>query len=444
MIVILLASIILSLIPHKYHHSKHFHNPVHFVNEYINMVNNESMIRVHYDIQNKFVLNKIFRNSLSEEDSITKYINIFPDELDSRDIFKAMMHFGHRSNGHVLINTDMISLSMHSIYTDRSQNNCKYQFTPLLSNIETVVSLGRMCYNVYESMIDNGDWYNTDPFIIEDDYGWQDDGLRCYLYTNCDKSILILAIKGTSTSLFSTNDTTTIRDKYMDNIMFSCCCAAIDFTWTPVCSCYNSSNKCFHDCVSNFVTLQNESYFKIAQKIYETIRISYPQATIWITGHSLGGALASLIAINSYDLDTNNENSSFPPTSAIAFESPGEMLYAQRLGIFPFSSSVKNLTFDSFLSKYPIYHIYHTADPIPYGACVGKFSSCYYAGYALETKCHIGHVYEVNLRHERFDINKHKIRYLIDNVLSGIHMMPIPSPQSGCIDCPQWQFITNS
>jgi lipase ATG15 len=60
---------------------------------------------------------------------------------------------------------------------------------------------------------------------------------------------------------------------------------------------------------SNFA----DSYYNLAQTIYVAIRSLYPHSAIWITGHSLGGSLASLLAL------TN----SIP---AVTFEAPGDLL----------------------------------------------------------------------------------------------------------------------
>ena len=37
-----------------------------------------------------------------------------------------------------------------------------------------------------------------------------------------------------------------------------------------------------------------------------------------------------------------------------------------------------------------ITHVYHTADPIPQGACTGSLSPCSLAGFAMESRCHTG------------------------------------------------------
>lgn len=103
----------------------------------------------------------------------------------------------------------------------------------------------------------------------------------------------------------------------------------------------------------------------------------------------MGGALASLLGAT-YGLP------------AVAFESPGEKLAASRLHLPlppPISDSItSSLRFSSLPAlpppseHHPIAttHVYHNADPIPQGACTGFGSPCTHAGYALETRCHLG------------------------------------------------------
>ncbi|CAG8530307.1 11562_t:CDS:2 [Diversispora eburnea] len=85
----------------------------------------------------------------------------------------------------------------------------------------------------------------------------------------------------------------------------------------------------------------------------------YPNATIWLTGHSLGGALSSLLGIT-FGLP------------AVGFESPGERLAAERLHL----PKPPAIPYD----KMNIWHIGHSADPIFMG---GMSSSCYIGGYAV-------------------------------------------------------------
>ena len=70
----------------------------------------------------------------------------------------------------------------------------------------------------------------------------------------------------------------------------------------------------------------------------------------------------------------------------------------------------------------PVTHVYHNADPIPQGACTGVGSPCAQAGYALETRCHLGKsiVYDtVGKLGWKVDIRKHVIKEVITHVIEA-------------------------
>jgi lipase ATG15 len=142
----------------------------------------------------------------------------------------------------------------------------------------------------------------------------------------------------------------------------------------------------------------------------------YPSANIWLVGHSLGGALASLLG-STYG---------FP---AVAFESPGEKLAAKRLHL-------------PLPPRAPVTHVYVDSDPIPQGACTGFGSPCSQAGYALETRCHIGKTIVYPTVEElgwRVDVRTHPIREIITRVLDvedlewdGGRAVPIAKSETDC------------
>jgi lipase ATG15 len=160
--------------------------------------------------------------------------------------------------------------------------------------------------------------------------------------------------------------------------MFSCCCAKASWEWKAICDCPLSTKQCSLSCLlkeSNF----DRSYYNLAQTIYLAVKEWSPKSTIWMAGHSLGGALASLVAL------TND-------LPAFAFEAPGDLIYASRIGLLPdIPSPGKTPDYTDFLASLPIYHFGNDQDPIFLGTCRGISSSCYWFDYALESVCHVGY-----------------------------------------------------
>jgi lipase ATG15 len=147
---------------------------------------------------------------------------------------------------------------------------------------------------------------------------------------------------------------------------------------------------------------------------------------------SLGGALASLVALT-------NE------LPCIAFESPGDLQYASRLGLLPKTTPEE---LDRYLSNMEIYHFGNTGDPVYLGQCTGVTSSCYWLDYALESKCHIGKecIYDHTkvLRDETSmaSIQYHSIEYVINNIIKP-SPLPICTYQPSCLatECQTWTFV---
>ncbi|RKP35025.1 Alpha/Beta hydrolase protein [Dimargaris cristalligena] len=263
----------------------------------------------------------------------------------------------------------------------------------------------------------NDQWYQNSSF------GWDSDGLRGYVYGDDKNSTIVITIKGTSARFFLGGDSeTSARDKLNDNRLFSCCCARIDYSWSTVCDCYMSSGKCNQQCLED--SLQSDDlYFQAAANLFLYVSDQYPQADIWLTGHSLGGSLAGLLGLT-YGQPT------------VGFQAPGDRLAASRLHL-PVGPGAD-------MRKMPIFHFGHNADPLFVGSCNGGGSSCYYGGYAMESKCHIGSscIFDtVREKGWRVNIGNHRIHKVLDEVL-GDESIPWPACEvdEECTDCSDWSF----
>lgn len=168
------------------------------------------------------------------------------------------------------------------------------------------------------------------------------------------------------------------------------------------------------------------------QNLVKNLTLQFPDANIWLVGHSLGGALASLLGTTF----------GFP---VVAFESPGERLAAQRLHLpLPPVSDASGLPIT------PVTHVYHNADPIPQGACTGFRSVCASAGYALETRCHLGKsiIYDtVGKLGWRVSVQSHPIKEVILRVLEGDQQwgegrdVPLAVEEIDCVVRPLSDFV---
>lgn len=119
---------------------------------------------------------------------------------------------------------------------------------------------------------------------------------------------------------------------------------------------------------------------------------------------------------------------------AITFEAPGDLMYAARIGLLPFE---KSPSLDEFLSKLPIYHFGNDGDPIFLGQCQGAVSACYWGGYAMESKCHVGKVCMYKAE-KSADIRNHGIETIKKLIEDG--QVEECLVQTLCTDCESWSF----
>ncbi|KAK9462868.1 Alpha/Beta hydrolase protein [Lipomyces oligophaga] len=287
---------------------------------------------------------------------------------------------------------------------------------PDISDPATLVSLASMSSNAYvESRLGDGWIHVGSRYRHLRRFGWYQDGLRGHVFMDVSRKIVVLAFKGTSTQLTAGSRDTVDNDKYNDNLMFSCCCTANSYAWTDlVCDCESELYHCSNSCVAHELN-KNNTYYQASLAMYRHVKQTYAWADIWITGHSLGGALASLVS-----------QTYIAP--AISFESPGELLSAGRLGL-PSDQSSDELVFN----------IGNTADPIFMGVCNGPLAVCSIAGYALETGCHSGYecIYDtVKDNGTVLSIGYHRITAVIE-IIKAYNRGPV-CVRRECVDCYSW------
>lgn len=283
----------------------------------------------------------------------------------------------------------------------------------------TVTNLAAMSYNVY--MDDTNKWYYMRPNKTTD-MRVDNNTVKAFLYSNDDFSFNVVAIKGTSV-YWNTN--TVYNDKLNDNLFFSCCfykqsrmfphCNGSGPTSPTKMSC---DTGCYRD------TKEMElNYFNIGIRIVEALKhvIRLDNSTVMFTGHSLGGAVSTLLGL------TYNK-------TTVTFQSPGERHYLQLAGI----------RYDEQAAQ-KVFHFGHNADVIFTGKCNGMLSWCYLAGYNIYTKCHVGHVCEydaVGILNMKESIFTHRLKFVIDRVMSAWNgVLPKCDFQTNCSDCEGWTYF---
>lgn len=310
---------------------------------------------------------------------------------------------------------------------------------PDVNDKQTLVSLALMSSNAYVRFPHDDkekkklSWYDVaEPWVPDQnnsgiEFGWDYEGVRGHVFVNDVNNTVVIALKGTSGTLpGGGNEDTTDNDKLNDNLLFLCCCARVSYIWTTVCDCYEKAYTCNQDCLEKEL-MRKDRYYQAALEIYRNVSAIYPPDThnIWITGHSLGGSLGSLLG-RTYGLPV------------VTFETPGEMLATKRLHL------PQPPGYPKFMEH--IYHIGNTADPIFMGVCNGVSSTCNAAGYAMETACHTGKlcVYDVVTdKGWSVSVLRHRIHTVIDEIIMTYNTTAECVDQPPCRDCFNWRFVTH-
>ncbi|KAI5199212.1 alpha/beta-hydrolase [Aureobasidium subglaciale] len=303
---------------------------------------------------------------------------------------------------------------------------------PNITDKETVLAFARMASNAYVLVPHTGDWVDVGGgFNYTEDFGWESDGLRGHIFADTTNKTVVIGLKGTSPAVFDGADTTG-NDKLNDNLFGSCCCGSGGQPmWKIVCDCQTSAFTCNSTCLVK--SLRNKAhYYQAAQELYHNVTELYPDADVWLTGHSLGGVVTSLLGLT-FGLPT------------ITFETFPEALAASRLGLpTPPGYHIGDH------KKRPhtgAYHFGHTADPIYSGTCNTAFSGCTIGGYAFQGKCHTGSSCTYDTVKDfgwRQGIGTHKISSVIHDVILKYDTVPTCEKDEDCIDCYEWKFFESN
>lgn len=303
---------------------------------------------------------------------------------------------------------------------------------PDITNKDTIVSLAYMSADAYVEEPGNAEWLEVGaPFNRSADFGWESDGLRGHVFADHTNSTIVIGLKGTSMAVFDGEGTTT-NDKENDNLFFSCCCAQQGpWLWHQVCDCATGTYSCNNTCVVQALRQENR-YYMAARELYSNVTELYPDSNIWITGHSLGGAVSSMLGLT-YGLPV------------VTFEAVPEALPVGRLGLPVPPGSDPNVPQTREYTG--TYHFGHTADPVYIGTCNGATASCSYAGYAMESACHTGRecVYDVVAdKGWRVGIGTHSIRSVIKDVILKYDVVPECKFTPECRDCANWKMYESN
>ncbi|KAM0671961.1 putative lipase atg15 [Ordospora colligata] len=196
---------------------------------------------------------------------------------------------------------------------------------------------------------------------------------------------VVVAFKGTS-PIFMGIETgrTSKADKLIDKVLYSIC----------------STHECEKQKLKD---LERIGYLADALQIVQAVANMYPGMNLTLTGHSMGGTIASLAA-------------AILNLPAIVFSSPGDAYIAKILGI-----EVEKSTNQSII------HVGMCNDAVFKGKCNRAYGPCGVFGYRIQTKCHLGTTFCIHshgwnsVLYHPIDVIKSKLTSFEDIVLTNIH-----------------------
>lgn len=303
---------------------------------------------------------------------------------------------------------------------------------PNFTDKSTVVTFAKMAANAYVEEPWTGKWEDVKGgFNYTDDFGWEADGLRGHIFADETNQTVVVGLKGTSMAVFDGAETTG-NDKLNDNLFGSCCCGqGGQYLWKQVCDCMTSTYTCNNTCLIKSLREKSHYYFA-ARDLYHNVTERYPNAEVWMSGHSLGGVVSTLLGLT-YGLPV------------MTYEAFPDALAASRLGL-PTPPGYRIGAHQS-RTDLAIHHFGHTADPVFMGTCDTASSLCTLAGYAFQSQCHTGMrcAYDtVGDLGWRVSVGTHRINSVIPDVLEAYDEVAKCEQDAECQDCFNWKFFESN
>lgn len=304
---------------------------------------------------------------------------------------------------------------------------------PNYTDKATVITFAKMAANAYIQEPWTGEWHDVKGgFNYTDDFGWQQDGLRGHVFVDETNRTIVIGLKGTSMAIFDGKETTG-NDKLNDNLFGSCCCGqGGPYMWKQACDCIGESAfSCNNTCLVKSLR-EKDHYYWAVKDLFHNVTERYPDADVWMSGHSLGGVVSTLLGLT-FGLPV------------FTYEAFPDALAASRLGL-PTPPGYR-IGSHQARADVAIHHYGHTADPVFMGNCNGASSLCTIAGYAFEGHCHTGATCIYNTVDDlgwRVGVSYHSIRSVIKDVLEKYDDVALCEEDTECTDCFNWKFFESN